>query len=283
MVSLDGGWNYAGRNIFYGIREHAMGAISSGIATYKGIIPFTATFFTFSDYMRHPIRLAAMMHLKVVYIFTHDSIGVGEDGPTHEPVEQLASLRAIPNLTVIRPADANEVTAAWHEIITASNAPIALILTRQTVPTFDRNKLAAADGLLKGAYILAEAPNGKPDIILLATGSEVHLIVEAQAKLQAHNISARVVSMPSWELFKKQSQKYRDTVLPPNIRIRLGVEAGVSQGWYRYIGDQGDMISVEKFGASAPGTTVMEKYGFTVDNVYQHAIALYNKHKNSAN
>ena len=279
--SLDGGWNYAGRNIFYGIREHAMGAMSSGIATYKGMIPFTATFFTFSDYMRHPIRLAAMMKLKVVYIFTHDSIGVGEDGPTHEPVEQLASLRAIPGLTVIRPADANEVAAAWREIITAPNAPVALILTRQTVPTFDRNKLASADGLFKGAYILADAANDKPDIILLATGSEVHLIVEAQAKLQAQNISVRVVSMPSWELFEAQSQKYRDTVLPPNIHLRLGVEAAVSQGWYRYIGDQGDMISVEKFGASAPGTTVMEKYGFTVDNVYQHALVLYNKHKNN--
>lgn len=275
--SVDGGWNYAGRNLYYGVREHAMGAISNGLATFGGIIPFTATFLIFSDYMRPPMRLAALMQLQVIYVFTHDSIALGEDGPTHQPVEQLANLRAVPNLTVIRPADANETAVAWKVAIETRHNPVALILTRQKVATLDRKEFAAADGLRRGAYILSDAPKGKPEIILIATGSEVSLIVAAKEKLQAKKIRVRIVSMPSWELFAAQSQKYRDSVLPPAVTARLAVEAGVSQGWQRYIGERGDMISVESFGASAPGSKVMEKYGFTVNNVCKKAWALIYK------
>ncbi len=275
--SVDGGWNYASRNIFYGIREHAMGAISNGLATFGGIIPFTATFLVFSDYMRPPMRLAALMKLQVIYIFTHDSIALGEDGPTHQPVEQLASLRAIPNLTVIRPADANETAVAWQIAIETRHNPVALILTRQKVPTINRKEFSAAIGLRRGAYTLADAPKGKPDIILIATGSEVSLIIAAKQKLQLHKISVRIVSMPSWELFAAQSKKYRDSVLPPSIKKRLAVEAGISQGWERYIGESGDMISIETFGASAPGPIVMQKYGFTVDNICKRALELVKK------
>jgi len=272
--SVDGGWNYAGRNIFYGIREHAMGAISNGLASFNGIIPFTATFLVFSDYMRPPIRLAALMGLQIIYIFTHDSIGLGEDGPTHQPVEQLAALRAIPRLIVIRPADANETAVAWKVAIESRHQPVALILTRQKVPTLDRKKLMPAKGLQRGAYILADAPNGKPKLILIASGSEVSLIVAAQQKLLAKKIPVRIVSMPSWELFEAQSQKYRDTVLPPSVTKRLVVEAGVSQGWERYSGPDGAMICVNEFGASAPGDVVMKKYGFTVDNICKRALEL---------
>jgi transketolase len=277
--STDGGWNYAGRNIFYGIREHAMGAISNGLASVNGIIPFAATFLVFSDYMRPPIRLAGLMGLQVIYIFTHDSIALGEDGPTNQHVEQLASLRAIPRLTVIRPADANETAIAWQVAIEARHNPTALILTRQKVPTLDRKQFSSANGLRRGAYILADAPKGKPAIILIASGSEVELIVAAKEKLQAQKIPVRIVSMPSWELFAAQSQKYRDSVLPPSIPVRLAVEAGVSQGWDRYIGDAGDMISVEDFGASAPGPVVMQKYGFSVENVCKRALTLLQKTK----
>lgn len=272
--SVNGGWSYAGRNIFYGIREHAMGAISNGLATFGGIIPFAATFLIFSDYMRPPIRLAALMKLQVIYVFTHDSIALGEDGPTHQPVEQLASLRAIPHLTVIRPSDANETAVAWKIAIETRHNPVALILTRQEVPIIDRKKFASAEGLRRGAYILSDAPKGKPEIILIATGSEVSLIIAAKEKLQAQKISVRIVSMPSWELFAAQSQKYRDSVLPPLIKTRLAIEAGISQGWKRYVGDSGDMISIENFGASAPGSTVMQKYGFTVENLCKRALAL---------
>ena len=272
--SVDGGWNYAGRNIYYGVREHAMAAISNGLAAFGGIIPFAATFLIFSDYMRPSIRLAALMQRQVIYVFTHDSLALGEDGPTHQPVEQLASLRAIPQLIVIRPADANETAEAWKIAIETRHNPVALILTRQALPTLDRTEFAAASNLRLGAYILADAPKGKPSIILIASGSEVGLIVSAQQKLQQQNIAVRIVSMPSWELFEAQSQAYRDSVLPPEVPLRLAVEAGVSQGWARYIGDKGDMISVEKFGASAPGVTVMQHYGFTVENVCKHAQAL---------
>jgi transketolase len=275
--ALDGGWDYAGRNIFYGIREHAMGAISNGLATFGGIIPFASTFLVFSDYMRPPMRLAALMRLQVIYVFTHDSIAVGEDGPTHQPVEQLANLRAVPHLIVIRPADANETAVAWVVAVETRQNPVALILTRQKLPIIDRKQFASAEGLRRGAYILADAPGGKPDIILIATGSEVSLILAAQKKLQAKKIRVRVVSMPSWELFAAQTQKYRDTVLPPAVTKRLAVEAGVSQGWRRYIGDAGDMISVDDFGASAPGPVVQEKYGFTVANVCKRALALLKK------
>jgi transketolase len=277
--SVDGGWDYAGRNIFYGVREHAMGAISNGLATFGGMIPFAATFLIFSDYMRPPIRLAALMKLQVIYVFTHDSIALGEDGPTHQPVEQLASLRAIPRLIVIRPADANETTVAWKVAIEMRHSPVALILTRQKVPVIDRKQFASAEGLRRGAYILADAPKGKPEIILIATGSEVSLIIAAKEKLQAQKISVRIVSMPSWELFAAQSQKYRDSVLPPLIKTRLSIEAGVSQGWERYVGDSGDRISIEGFGASAPGSTVMKKYGFTVENLCKRALMLLKKSK----
>lgn len=272
--AVDGGWNYAGRNLYYGVREHAMGAISNGLATFKGMIPFAATFLIFSDYMRPPIRLAALMKLQVIYVFTHDSIALGEDGPTHQPVEQLASLRAIPHLIVIRPADANETAVAWQIAIETRHTPTALILTRQKVPTIDRKQFSSADGLRRGAYILADPPKGKPAIILIASGSEVSLIVAAKEKLQAKKIPVRIVSMPSWELFEAQSQKYRDLVLPPSVKARLSVEAGISQGWERYVGDNGDMVSVKDFGASAPGSTIMEKYGFTVENVCKRALAL---------
>jgi transketolase len=279
--SLDGGWNYAGRNVFYGVREHAMAAISNGLATFNGIIPFSATFLIFSDYMRPAIRLAALMKLQSIYVFTHDSIALGEDGPTHQPIEQLASLRAIPQLIVIRPADANETAVAWKIAIETRHNPVALVLTRQKVPTLDRKQFSSAEGLRRGAYILADAPKGKPAIILIASGSEVSLIVAAKQKLEAKNISVRLVSMPSWELFLAQPQKYRDAVFPPSITTRLAVEAGVSQGWERFVGDHGDIISIECFGASAPGPTVMQKYGFTVENICKRASALLKKSKKS--
>ncbi len=272
--SAGGGWSYAGRNLHFGVREHAMGAIANGLAVHGGVIPFTATFFTFSDYMRPAIRLAALMEQGVIYVFTHDSLAVGEDGATHQPVEQLASLRAIPNLLVIRPGDANETAMAWRIAIESRNRPVALVLTRQDVPTLDRTEFAPADGLRRGAYVLADAPEGKPDLILIATGSEVGLIVEARQNLQEQNITVRLVSMPSWELFEAQSQEYRDSVLPPSVCARLAVEAGVTQGWHRYIGDRGDVIGVDRFGASAPGPIVMSKYGFSVENVCQRALAL---------
>lgn len=268
----EGGWNYAGRNIFYGIREHAMGAVSNGIATYPGMIPYTATFMTFSDYMRPSIRLASLMCIQVVFVFTHDSVALGEDGPTHQPIEHLAALRAIPELDVIRPADANETAEAWKVAIETRHHPTTIILSRQALPTLDRKAYADVSGLRKGAYILKDADNGKPDIILIATGSEVALIVEAQKQLAKKNIHARIVSMPSWELFDAQSQDYKDSVLPPSIPHRLAVEAGISMGWDRYVGDQGDVIAIDnRFGASAPGPQVMAALGFTVENVCKRA------------
>lgn len=275
--SAGGGWSYAGSNLHFGVREHAMGAILNGMAAHGGTIPFGATFLIFSDYMRPSIRLAALSELHVIYVFTHDSIGLGEDGPTHQSVEQLASLRAIPNLTVIRPADANETTVAWRVALETQNRPVALVLTRQNVPTLDRSQLAAAEGLRRGAYVLADAPNGKPDVILIATGSEVSLILATRQELLKQNIQARVVSMPSWELFEAQSQEYRDSILLPSVRARLAVEAGAPQGWYRYVGDQGDVIGVDRFGASAPGDVVMQEYGFNVENVRQRVLALLKK------
>jgi transketolase len=272
--AIEGGWNYAGRNIQFGVREHAMGAMMNGMAAYGGLIPYGATFLTFSDYVRPAIRLAALMDLQVIYIFTHDSIGLGEDGPTHQPVEHVASLRAIPHLVVIRPADANETAVAWQVAIELHKKPIALILTRQNVPTLDRTQYASADELRKGAYILFEPEGKKPDVILIATGSEVSLIVEAQKKLAEQNIQARLVSMPSWELFEGQSQEYKDQVLPPDIKARLVVEAGIQQGWERYFGEKGKMIGIDRFGASAPAHIVLKEYGFTVENVVEKAKAL---------
>jgi transketolase len=272
--SAGGGWSYAGRNLHFGVREHGMGAIANGLAAHGGIIPFTATFLIFSDYMRPPIRLAALMELGVIYVFTHDSIALGEDGPTHQPVEQLASLRAIPELTVIRPCDANETAVAWRVAIESRGRPVALILTRQNLPTLDRTQFAAAEGLRRGAYILKDVAEGKPDLILIGTGSEVSLIVRAGENLTNEGMHVRIVSMPSWELFDAQPQSYRDSVLPPSIHPRLAVEAGATQGWCKYVGGAGDVIGVGRFGASAPGEVVMREYGFTVENICQRAMEL---------
>jgi transketolase len=272
--ATEGIWSYGGRNMYFGVREHGMGAILNGLAAHGGTLPFGATFLVFSDYMRPPIRLAALMELHVIYVFTHDSIALGQDGSTHQPVEQLAGLRAVPGLTVIRPADANEAAVAWRVALEAKNRPVALVLTRQNVPTLDRSEFAAADGLRRGAYVLSDPPDGQPDAILIASGSEVGLAVAAQQKLQTQEIRARVVSMPSWELFDEQPQDYREHVLLPSLDARLAVEAGVSQGWHRYVGDHGDVLSVERFGASAPGDVMMRRYGFTVENVCQKVLAL---------
>lgn len=272
--STGGGWSYAGRNLHFGVREHAMGSIANGLAVHGGIIPFTATFLIFSDYMRPPIRLAALMEQRVVFVFTHDSIALGEDGATHQPVEQLAALRAIPNLIVIRPCDANETAAAWRVAIESRDRPVSLILTRQSVPTLDRVQFTAAEALRRGAYILADPPHGAPDLILIGTGSEVSVIVDARNKLAESGIHVRIVSMPSWELFDVQPQDYRDSVLPPSVRARLAVEAGVTQGWCKYVGGEGDVIGVDRFGASAPGELLMREYGFTVEHVCTRAMEL---------
>jgi transketolase len=280
--SAGGSWSYAGRNIHFGVREHAMGSIMNGIGVHGGLIPFGATFLTFSDYMRPPIRLAALMGLHVIYVFTHDSIGLGEDGPTHQPVEQLAGLRAIPGLVVIRPGDANETAVAWRVAVSDFKHPVALILSRQNVPTLDRSRYAAADGLRRGAYVISEAPDGEANLVLIGTGSELSLALAAQDELARQHVQARVVSMPSWELFDRQPEEYRDAVLPPTIRCRLAIEAGSPQGWCKYTGDRGDVIAVDHFGASAPGKVVLEKYGFTVDNVVQHAVRLLEAYRAQA-
>ena len=272
--SAGGGFSYAGRNLHFGVREHGMGAACNGMAAHGGIIPFGSTFLIFSDYMRPSIRLAALMELGVIYVFTHDSVGLGEDGPTHQPIEQLAALRAIPRLVVIRPGDANETAVAWRVAIETRDRPVALALTRQNVPTLDRTQFAAADGLRRGAYVLADPPDGRPDLVLIGTGSEVSLAVAAREKLSERKIQARVVSMPSWELFDLQPKEYRDSVLPASIKRRVAVEAALPQGWHRYVGDGGDVIGIERFGASAPGNVVMEKLGFTVNHVVERALAL---------
>jgi transketolase len=269
-----GGWSHAGRNLHFGVREHAMGAIANGLAVHGGFVPYGSTFLIFSDYMRPAIRLAALMGLHVVHVFTHDSVALGEDGPTHQPVEQLASLRAIPNLSVIRPADANETAVAWKVALETKKRPVLLALTRQNVPTLDRTRYASADGLRQGAYVLSDAPDGKPALILIASGSEVGLIVEAADQLQADGIAVRCVSMPSWELFDAQPQAYRDQVLPPDVPARLAVELGVSQGWERYVGPGGDMLGIDHFGASAPADVLLREFGFTVANVVARARAL---------
>ncbi|MEO5606616.1 MAG: transketolase C-terminal domain-containing protein, partial [Polaromonas sp.] len=252
----------------------AMGAIVNGLAAHGGSIPFGATFLIFSDYMRPSMRLAALMGLHVVFVFTHDSIAVGEDGPTHQPVEQLAGLRAMPNLSLIRPGDANETAVAWRVALEATERPVVLVLTRQELPTLDREKFACADGLRRGAYILSDAPDGKPDLILIASGSEVGLVVAAGRQLAAEHIATRIVSMPSWDLFDAQPLDYRNAVLPPWVTARLAVEAGASQGWHRYVGDAGDVLGIDRYGASAPGDVVMREYGFTVDNVCQRGRSL---------
>ena len=263
--------NRAGRNLHFGVREHVMGASVNGM-TVSGLRAFGATFFNFSDYMRASIRLAALMECPSIFIFTHDSIGVGEDGPTHQPIEQLASLRAMPNLIVIRPADANEVTEAWKIIAHLQSSPVALVLTRQNLPTLDRSKYAAASGVAKGAYVLADA-GGKPEVILLATGSEVSLCVEAYEKLKAEGVKARVVSMPSWEIFEQQDAAYKDSVLPPDVTARVSVEMAATLGWARYTGLKGRNIGMHRFGASAPLKDLLKYFGFTVDAVLKEARA----------
>ena len=264
---------YDGRNFHYGVREHAMGSVLNGMALTDGIIPYGATFLIFSEYMRPPIRLASVMGIRPIYIFTHDSIGLGEDGPTHQPIEQLASLRSIPNITVLRPADANETAQAWKYAIEHRNGPVALALTRQKVPTLDRTKYASADNLSKGAYILAQS-SPKPEIILVGTGSEVQLALGAYEQLVQRGVAARVVSMPSWELFERQSVDYRQSVFTPGITKRIAVEAGVPMGWHKYIGDNGVIVGITKFGASAPYEVIYKEYGLTVENVLAKATAL---------
>lgn len=259
-----------GRNVHFGIREHAMGAVLNGMSVYGGIVPFGATFLIFSDYMRPAIRLAALMKQKVIYVFTHDSIGLGEDGPTHQPIEQIASLRAIPNLTVIRPADANETVEAWKFAINHKGGPVALILTRQKLAVIDPNKYAPASGLQKGAYIIKDCKQ-TPDLLLIATGSEVSLSIKAAEKLEAEGKNVRVISFPSWEIFEQQDEDYKKQIFPSEIKARLSVEMAVAMGWQKYVGNNGDCLSIETFGASAPDNILYEKYGFTVDNVVARA------------
>lgn len=265
-----------GRNFHFGIREHAMGAVLNGMALSNYLIPYGATFLIFSDYMRPPLRLAAIMKIRPIMVYTHDSIGLGEDGTTHQPVEQLIGLRTVPNITVIRPADANETAQAWRVAIKHNEGPVAIVLTRQGIPIIDQEKYGKAKELEKGAYILSDS-DGEPDIILIATGSEVHLILEAQEKLKEDGIKARVVSMPSWSLFDKQSAAYRESVLPKHIRKRLAVEAGSPVGWLKYVTDEGDVLGIERFGESAPGEEIMKEYGFSVENVVRRATALLSK------
>ena len=268
--------NYAGRNFHFGIREHAMGGIVNGMVLC-GLRAFGATFFVFSDYMRPAVRLAAIMKLPVFYVFTHDSICVGEDGPTHQPIEHLAALRAIPNLLVVRPADANEVSEAYKTILQQKNHPVALALTRQNLPTLDRTKYASAEGLRSGGYILADAATGRPDVILLATGSEVSICIEAYEKLTAEGVKARVVSLPCWELFDAQPESYRNSVLPPEVTCRVAVELGVQQGWERYLGPSGKFIGMTGFGVSAPVGVLLKHFGFTAENVVATAKELRGK------
>jgi transketolase len=260
-----------GRNFHFGVREHAMAAAVNGMALFGGLIPYGGTFLVFSDYMKPAIRIAALAHIPSIYVFTHDSIGLGEDGPTHQPVEHMAALRAVPNLTVIRPADANETVAAWKMAITRRNGPTALILTRQALPTLDRSIADDAAELARGAYVLSDFGEQEPELILMASGSEVYLVYEAAARLAVEGVNVRAVSFPSWELFEEQDEAYRELVLPARIQTRLAVEAGAGLGWERYVGCHGAVLSMERFGASAPGKVLFEKFGFTIENVVEKA------------
>ncbi len=266
--------NYAGRNLHFGIREHGMCSILNGIALHGGFIPYGSSFLVFTDYCRPSIRLAAIMGAHVIYVFTHDSIGLGEDGPTHQPVEHLTSLRAIPNLTVIRPGDANEAVEAWRVAMKHTKGPVLMALSRQKLPTLDRTAMAPASGLARGAYVLAETPGRTPDLILIATGSELHLAVGAKAELDKRGKAVRVVSMPSFELFEAQDSSYRDAVLPPAIDRRLAIEAGSPLSWHRWVGPSGDIIGMTTFGASGPSEDVLRHFGFTVENVVARALKL---------
>jgi transketolase len=263
--------SYQGRNFNFGVREHAMGAVVNGMAVHGGVIPYGGTFLVFSDYMRPAIRLSALSGYPSIWVFTHDSIGLGEDGPTHQPIEQLTALRTIPKLVVIRPADANEVSEAWRLAISRRNGPTALALTRQNLPTLDRKVFSSASGLQRGAYVLADLGDGRPEIILMASGSEVSLIIEAGKRLAVGGVNVRLISFPSWELFASQDQEYKDSVLIPNVQARLSIEAGISQGWDRWVGDRGTIISIERYGASAPYETIYEKLGLSVENVVNNA------------
>lgn len=271
--------DHAGPNIHFGVREHAMGSIMNGMALSGALLPYGGTFLIFSDYMRPPIRLAALMGLHTVYVFTHDSIWLGEDGPTHQPIEQLASLRAIPNLTVIRPADANETAVAWKVALENEGGPVALALTRQKLPIIDRSRYAPAEGAARGAYILADPAEGTPEVVLIASGSEVQLALDAGLELAKRDIRSRVVSMPSWKLFDAQDEEYRNAVIPPEVKTRIAIEAGSTQGWHRYVGDHGDVIGIERFGASAPYKVLLEKFGFTAGNVTSRTVELLNRNK----
>jgi transketolase len=266
--------HYGERNFHFGVREHSMAGILNGMALHGGLIPYGATFLIFSDYMRPSIRLAALMNLKVIYVFTHDSIGLGEDGPTHQPIEQLAALRAIPNLTVLRPCDAAETAEAWRFGLTKERGPVAIVLTRQAVPTLDRKSFAPPERFHCGAYVLLDPKEGKPNVILLASGSEVHIAIEAAKKLELKGASPRVVSMPSWELFDVQPELYQAQVLPREITARVAIEAGVAQGWHRYVGEKGEIIGLDHFGASAPYKILYEKFGITADKVVEKALRL---------
>ncbi|NGQ96833.1 transketolase [Brevibacillus sp. SYP-B805] len=265
---------YGGRNIWFGVREFAMGAALNGMALHGGLKVYGGTFFVFSDYVRPAIRLSALMKQPVIYVFTHDSIAVGEDGPTHEPIEHLASLRAMPGLTVLRPADAVETNEAWRYAISRTDEPVALVLTRQNLPVLKETLEKARDGFTRGAYVLKDAADGKPQLILLATGSEVSLCMQASEVLEGKGIATRVVSMPSWELFEQQPQAYKDEVLPPSVKARLAVEMAMPLGWERYVGDGGAVLGIDRFGASAPGERIMQEYGFTVENVVAKAESL---------
>lgn len=272
--AVGGEWGYGGRNIHFGVREHAMGAIAVGMALHGGFIPYTATFLTFSDYMRPPMRLAALSGLRVIFVFTHDSIGLGEDGPTHQPIEQIMSLRAVPNLTVIRPADAAETVEAWKEAILNKKGPTALIFTRQNVPVLERKGLASAVGLQKGGYILWESEPGQPEVILIGTGSEVSVALKAGEVLTAEGLRTRVISLPSWELFDRQPAGYRNYVFPPEVRVRVAVEAGIRLGWEHYVGLDGAVVGMDSFGASAPSKVLYDKFGINAERVVQAAKAL---------
>jgi transketolase len=273
---VGGPWGFDGRNIHFGVREHAMGSIAAGMALHGGIIPYTATFLTFADYMRPPMRLAAMMGLRTIFVFTHDSIGLGEDGPTHQPIEQIMNLRQVPNMTVIRPADANETLEAWKIAIANTSGPTTLVFSRQNLPVLDRSVCSAASGVRRGGYILWEsAPN--PELILIATGSEVFLTLSAARKISENGTKVRVVSLPSWEIFDRQPQEYRDSVLPPATTARIAVEAGIKLGWEHYVGLSGKIIGMETFGASAPASILFEKFGFTADKIIAAAQELLNR------
>jgi len=267
-----GPWSYAGRNLHFGVREHAMGAVAVGLAAHGGFLPYTATFLTFSDYLRPPLRLAALSGLPALFVFTHDSLGLGEDGPTHQPIEHLAGLRAMPGLQVIRPGDANETVEAFRVAVATRDRPTVIALTRQDVPTLDRRVLAPASGLERGGYVLAEAGDGRPWLVLLATGSEVPLIVAAREELERRGVPTRCVSLPCWERFAAQPAPYRDEVLPPSVAARLAVEAGASFGWHRWVGDRGEVLAVDRFGASGPPDDVLAAYGFTSNSVVERAL-----------